>query len=232
MTDCVRRWLPLIILVALAGVVFAADLDRYLTLEAFRAHRQSLLAFAHTHRWAAALGYMAVYASVVALSLPGGAVMTLVGGFLFGALLGGAFTVIAATLGATVIFWAARGAIGVSLKARVGGWLDRFRQGFQRNAASYLLMLRLVPLFPFFVVNIAPAFLGVSMRTYVWTTFIGIIPGTFVYASVGNGLGAVLDAGQQPDLGLIFKPEILWPLLGLAALALLPMAARRWGWLK
>jgi uncharacterized membrane protein YdjX (TVP38/TMEM64 family) len=99
--------------------------------------------------------------------------------------------------------------------------------GFRENAMSYLLVLRLVPLFPFWLVNLVPAFLGVPLRTYVIGTFFGIMPGTFVYASVGSGLGAILEAGESPDLGIIFKAEILIPLLGLALLALIPVIYKR-----
>ena len=100
--------------------------------------------------------------------------------------------------------------------------------GFRENALSYLLFLRLIPLFPFWLVNLVPAFLGVSTLTYVIGTFFGIIPGTFVFASVGNGLGAVLDAGQDPDLGIIFKPEILGPLIALAVISLLPIGYKKY----
>ena len=95
--------------------------------------------------------------------------------------------------------------------------------GFRENALSYLLVLRLVPLFPFWLVNLVPAFLGVKLRTYVIGTFFGIIPGTLVYASIGNGLGSVLDQGRTPDLGIIFRVDILVPLIGLAVLALIPV---------
>jgi uncharacterized membrane protein YdjX (TVP38/TMEM64 family) len=100
-------------------------------------------------------------------------------------------------------------------------------EGFRQDALSYLLVLRLIPIFPFWLVNIVPAFLGVPLGTYVLGTFVGIIPGSFVYASVGNGLGAVFDAGGTPDLGIIFEPAILLPIVGLAVLALLPIAYRR-----
>jgi uncharacterized membrane protein YdjX (TVP38/TMEM64 family) len=100
-------------------------------------------------------------------------------------------------------------------------------EGFHENALSYLLVLRLIPIFPFWLINIVPAFLGVALGTYVLGTFIGIIPGSLVFASVGNGLGAVFDAGQTPDLGIIFEPQIIGPILGLAVLALLPIAYRK-----
>ena len=148
-------------------------------------------------------------------------------GFRFGAVSGTIYGIGGATVGATGLFLAARTALGEPLRARAGPSLHRLEQGFRKNALSYLLFLRLIPLFPFWLVNLVPAFLGVPLRTYVIGTAIGIIPGCFVYASVGNGLGAVFDAGETPDLGIIFKPDILIPIVGLAILALLPIAYKR-----
>ena len=118
--------------------------------------------------------------------------------------------------------------IGETLRAKAGPRIRRMEEGFRADALSYLLVLRLIPLFPFWLVNIVPAFLGVPVRTYVLGTFIGIIPGSFVYASVGNGLGAVFEAGGTPDLGIVFTPAILLPIVGLAVLALLPVAYRKY----
>jgi uncharacterized membrane protein YdjX (TVP38/TMEM64 family) len=168
---------------------------------------------------------------MIAFSLPGGAVATIFGGYIFstvvdgvaGTILAAAIVVIGATIGATTLFLAARTGLGEPLRARAGPGLKRMEAGFRENAMSYLLVLRLVPLFPFWLVNLVPAFLGVSLRTYVIGTFFGIMPGTFVYASVGSGLGAILEAGESPDLGIIFEAKILIPLLGLALLALIPV---------
>jgi uncharacterized membrane protein YdjX (TVP38/TMEM64 family) len=175
----------------------------------------------------APLAFMAVYAAVIALSVPGGAVLTITGGFLFGIVAGSLYVVIAATLGATIVFLIAKTALGDALRAKAGPRIRRMEEGFRQDALSYLLVLRLIPAFPFWLVNIVPAFLGVPVRTYVLGTAIGIIPGSVVYASVGNGLGAVFDAGQTPDLGIIFEPAIFLPIVGLAVLALLPIAYRR-----
>jgi uncharacterized membrane protein YdjX (TVP38/TMEM64 family) len=125
------------------------------------------------------------------------------------------------------VFLAARTAIGDYLRAKAGPGLKRMEEGFRRNAFSYLLVLRIVPIFPFWLVNLVPAFCGVSLRTYALATLIGIIPGCFVFASVGNGLGALLDRGETPNLMIIFQWDILLPILGLAVLALLPIAIRR-----
>jgi uncharacterized membrane protein YdjX (TVP38/TMEM64 family) len=222
-----KRFLPLLMLLAGLGAFFALGLDRYVTLDTLRDNRQALTAWV-VENWAlAAFIYVLAYIAVVAFSLPGALVATLTGGFLFGTVFGGLLTVAGATIGATAIFLAAKTALGDMLREKAGPKLRKLEDGFGKNAFSYMLVLRLVPVFPFFLVNLAPAFLGVPLRTYVAATFVGIIPGTFVCASLGNGLGAVFDAGSDPDLGLIFEPEILGPILALAALALVPVLYRR-----
>jgi uncharacterized membrane protein YdjX (TVP38/TMEM64 family) len=164
---------------------------------------------------------------MTAFSIPGGALATIVGGYLFGLWLGVAASVVGATLGAMAVFLAARTALGELLRAKAGGALRRMEEGFRRNAFSYLLVLRLVPVFPFWLVNLVPAFCGVSLRTYALATLIGIIPGSFVFVSVGSGLGALLDRGETPDLKIIFQWKFLLPILGLALLALLPVIVRK-----
>lgn len=221
------RLLPLLVLVAGLGAFFALGLQHYVSFDALARHREMLLAWVAAHRLTAPLVYMAVYVVTVALSVPGGIWLTIAGGFLFGTVAGGIYTVIGATLGATVLFLAARSAFGTLLRAKTGSALQRMEEGFRRDAFNYLLVLRLVPLFPFFLVNLVPAFLGVRLSTYVVATALGIIPGTFVFASVGNGLGAVFDAGTHPHvMGLLLTPPVLLPILGLAALALIPVIYR------
>jgi uncharacterized membrane protein YdjX (TVP38/TMEM64 family) len=207
---------------------FATGLDRVLTFDALRAHRAELAAWVAGHRLLAALMYLAAYTVLVAFSLPLASLATLLGGLLFGAVLGTSLTVIGATLGAIAVFLAARSAFGDILRARADSFLGRLEAGFRRDALSYLLFLRLVPVFPFWLVNIAPAIFKVPLRTYAITTFLGIIPGTAVYCSVGAGLGAVFDRGGAPDFGIVFEPQVLLPLLALAALSLVPMIYGRW----
>ncbi|ACI99667.1 TVP38/TMEM64 family protein [Rhodospirillum centenum] len=222
-----RRFLPLGAVLAALAAFFALGLDRQISYEALAANRQALNDLVAAHRGLALLAFIAVYAGLVAVSVPGATVMTLAGGFLFGTLLGGAAVVVAATLGAVAIFLVARTALGDGLRRRAGPWLGRLEEGFRENAVSYMLVLRLVPLFPFFLVNLVPAFLGVRLRDYAVGTFVGIMPGSFVYASVGAGLGTVFDAGRLPgpeDLGRI---EYVAPLVGLALLSLLPVLYRR-----
>ncbi len=216
------RLIPLVLLGTGLVSFFAFGLNDYISFDALRENREALSQWVSDYGFTAALLFMLAYALVVAFSLPGGAIMTIAGGFLFG-LVATIYVVIGATIGATILFVAAKTALGDALRARAGGFIKKMEQGFRENAFSYLLFLRLVPAFPFWLVNLVPAFLGVPLKTYVIATFIGIIPGSAVYTSVGNGLGAVFDAGQTPDLGIIFRPEILLPIVGLAVLALVPV---------
>jgi len=150
--------------------------------------------------------------------------MTIAGGFLFGAVLGTAWVVLSATLGATILFVIAKTSLGDLLRAKAGPWLRKMENGFKENALSYLLVLRLIPLFPFFVVNLVPAFLGVPLRTYVIGTLLGIVPGSFVFATVGAGLGSIFDSNEAFTATGILTPEIVTALVGLSLLSLLPVA--------
>lgn len=217
------RLVPLLVLAAGLIAFFAFGLNEYLGFDALKQHRAAIDGWVMSNAALAALVYLLGYAVMIAFSLPGGAVATIFGGFLFGTFMAGSLVVVGATLGATCLFLAARTGLGEPLRRRAGPGLKRMEAGFRENALSYLLVLRLVPLFPFWLVNLVPAFLGVNLRTYVIGTFFGIIPGTFVYASIGNGLGSVLDQGKTPDLGIIFRVDILVPLIGLAVLALIPV---------
>ncbi|HSR54653.1 MAG TPA: TVP38/TMEM64 family protein [Alphaproteobacteria bacterium] len=226
-TFTLGRIVPLALLVVAFVAFFAFDLDDYVSFSTLQEHRQTLIDFVARYGVWAALLFIVIYAISTAVSLPGGTILTISGGFLFGSILGTVYVVIGATIGATALFLAARTALGEPLRARAGPALKKMEEGFRDNAISYLLVLRLVPIFPFFVVNLVPAFLGVSIKTYVICTFVGIIPGSFVYASVGNGLGALFDAGETPDLYIIFEPDILIPLIGLSVLALIPVIYKK-----
>lgn len=220
-----------IVIVALiaAGFVtfFALGLQNYLSFHALQENRQALLRWNESRPFVAALTYMGVYALAVAFSVPGAAWLTIAGGFVFGWFYGTCYTVIGATVGACAIFLAARYAFADFFHAKAGPALKRMEKGFREDAASYLLFLRLVPAFPFWLVNLAPAFFGMPLGAYALWTFIGIIPGTLVYVLVGNGLSDYIARGQQPDLGIIFEPQYLAPILGLAALSLLPIVVKR-----
>jgi uncharacterized membrane protein YdjX (TVP38/TMEM64 family) len=218
-----RRLTPLGILVV-AGVTFVvAGGHRYLTFSALAENRLWLCGLAAHWGFVAAIAYIAAYAAVVALSVPGGAILTIAGGFLFGLWLGALCAVVGATSGAVWIFLAARAGLG-GLAQRAGPFFGKLEAGFRADAFNYLLFLRLVPVFPFWLVNLVPALAGVRLGTFLFATFIGIIPGTFVYASLGSGLGRIVE---QPDLAIIFHPSVLGPIVGLAVLALIPVWYKR-----
>ena len=170
---------------------------------------------------------MAIYAICVAVSIPGATILTLTGGFLFGTLFGTVFIVLSATIGASMIFFATKTAFAEIFTKKAGPFLQKLEKGFQNNAFSYLLVLRLVPLFPFWLINIVPAVLNVRFKTFFIATLFGIIPGTAVYASIGNGLGAIFDQDQTPNLGIIFQPNVLLPLLALALLSIVPVVYKK-----
>lgn len=221
------RVVPLVVIIAALIAFLSIGLGEYVSFTALKEHRETLSSFVDANSVWAALLFIMLYVVVTAVSLPSGAIFTIAAGFLFGSYFGTIYVIIGATLGATCLFLAARTALGDLLRARAGIWLQRMEQGFRDDALSYLLFLRLVPLFPFWLVNLVPAFLGFPLKTYVVGTAIGIIPGSFVYASLGNGLGAVLDAGKTPDLGIIFHPDILIPIVGVAILSLIPIVYKK-----
>ncbi len=222
-----RRLWPIAVLLLGLAAFFAFGLDDYVTCAALAEHREGLNAFVARHGLWAPMVYMALYAGAVALSLPGGAVLSVAGGFLFGVVLGAGMAVVSATLGATVLFIIAKSALGDTLRAKAGPWMTRMAEGFQENALSYLLVLRLVPLFPFWLVNLVPAFLGVPLGIFVLGTFVGIIPGAFVFNLFGAGLGSIFDAGGECTLEGIVTPQIVAALIGLAALAITPVVYKR-----
>ena len=222
------RLIPLIALAVAAAVGFA--LLRYvLSFEALRDNREALLAFRDAHYAASVAVFIALYIAIVAFSLPGATIATLTGGFLFATFPGALFNIAAATVGAALIFLAARWGLGQRLTARMqasAGLAGRIKQGIDENQWSMLFLIRLVPAVPFFVANIVPALVGVPLGRFVITTFFGIMPGAVVYTSVGAGLGEVFARGEAPDLGILFTAPILLPILGLCALAALPIALR------
>jgi uncharacterized membrane protein YdjX (TVP38/TMEM64 family) len=228
-TTTLDRLAPLLPLIAAFVAFFALGLNEYISLDMLRENRALLKEWVQLHRTEAALIFIAAYIVVAAASLPAGAVLSVTGGFLFGSVFGTVWIVIGATIGATILFLIARSTLGEPLRQRFSGSIKAMEEGFRRNAFSYMLILRLVPLFPFWLVNLAPAFLGVSLLTFVVTTAIGIIPGAFVFASIGNGLNALFDAGEQPDLSLtaiITRPDFYIPIAGLIVLSLIPMVYR------
>ncbi|MBR0654185.1 TVP38/TMEM64 family protein [Plastoroseomonas arctica] len=222
-----RLWAVAAVIAVIVAIRLSGAAD-YLSLDTLRSVRGTLTGWVAEHRLLAALAYMATYVVTTALLLPGAVLLTLTGGFLFGAVIGTGLTVVAATIGAIIIFSTARAVFGANALERFGPRAKALVEGLRRNAWSYLLVLRLVPLFPFLLVNIVPAFAGVRLRVFAITTLFGILPGTAVFSLSGAGLGRTLDSGGALDLGSILTPEILIALCALAALSLaaIPLKAR------
>lgn len=224
----VLRHLPLIV-IALVAVLGAITLRDHLSFQALAENREALIAFRDAHYLTTVLIFIAAYVVIVAFSLPGATIATLTGGFLFATFPGTLINVTGATLGAICLFLAARWGLGARLAARMDsadGAVKRIKEGIDNNQWEMLFLIRLVPAVPFFVANLVPALVGVPLSRFAITTFVGIIPGAIVFTSVGAGLGEVFARGETPDLGIIFTPAILFPILGLCALAALPIVIK------
>jgi uncharacterized membrane protein YdjX (TVP38/TMEM64 family) len=238
-----KRWFPLAGLGVVAGALYSTGVHSYLSAEALVLSKASLEAHVAQHAVLSVVIYVLAYITIVALSIPGALLMTLLGGLLFGFWLGSAATVIAATTGATLLFLVARSSIGSALRNKGGETVQRMTEGLRRDAASYMLFLRLVPVFPFALVNLAPAIVGVPLKTFVWTTLVGILPGTMAFTLAATSLGGVLDDKRaafeacrtlvQPgcqvslDLSTLVNPKLLLAFAALGIVALIPVVVRR-----
>lgn len=225
------KFLPVAVLAAGLAAAYAFGLTDYLSLTYLGEQQQNFKGFVDANSATAALIFMAIYVLAVALSLPAASVLTIFGGFLFGWLQGGIMIIMSATLGATILFLAARSSFGGFLRARLGSKGAAFADGFRKDAFGYLLVLRLAPVFPFFLVNIAPALFDVKTRDYVLATALGIMPGTFAYAWLGEGVGSVLDAarasGKSPSISQLVTPQITIAFAALAVVAAIPLVLKR-----
>lgn len=221
-----RLW-PLLVIILLFFLLYYFGINQYLSYASLQQHHQKLISWTNQHYIYAAGLYMLFYIICVAVSFPGALILTLTGGLLFGLWWGVLFVVISATLGSTLIFLIVKFALNDWITKKTAGWVSKMRKGFQDNAFSYLLILRLIPLFPFWAVNIVPALLGVKAQIFILATFLGIIPGSMIYVSIGNGLNHLFEKGQAPDLKMILTPPILWPLLALALLSLMPILYKK-----
>lgn len=220
-----QRYLPLA-LVAVGALVGAVTLGDVLSFETLRDNREALLAFRDQNYLGLVLVFLVAYVAIVAFSLPGAAVASVTGGFLFGLVAGTGLNVLAATVGAMAIFLAARWGLGAALSAKIEsseGRIRRLKLALNDTEIEVLLLLRLVPVVPFFVANLLPALVGVRVWNFFWTTALGIIPGAIVFTWIGVGLGEVFDRGESPNLSLLWEPHIIGPILGLCALAALPI---------
>ncbi|MEO0543155.1 MAG: TVP38/TMEM64 family protein [Pseudomonadota bacterium] len=226
-----QRFLPLAIVVGGLGFAYAMGWHRFFTLEFLAQSRDAMTAYVADNYILSIVGFTVLYAVAVAFSFPAASILTIFAGFLFGWFVGGISVAIGATVGATAIFLVARSAFGDFLTEKVGGRVKSLADGFEKEAFSYLLILRLAPVFPFFVMNIAPALFNVPIRTYVIATLVGILPGTFAYTFLGQGVGSVLEAaeaaGTTPSVGDLVTTEITLAFAALAAVATIPMIIKR-----
>ncbi len=245
--SALKRWGPVIGLAAAMALVFAMGWHKYFSLKTIGLNYDALKEYIADHLVLALVIYMALYAAIVALSLPVGLIMTIAGGLLFGWKVGAPAAVIAATTGAVLVFLIVNTSLGATLAEKAGPFVAKLRDGFKENALSYLLFLRLVPVFPFFIVNLVPAVLGIPLRTYVIATGLGITPATTAYALAGNGLGSVIEAQNASykaclagrpagaagcnydiDLTQLITKELIWAGIALGLVALIPVALKLW----
>lgn len=224
-----RLWhiLPLAIIIVAAIVVYAVGLNTYFRIETLRTHRHQLVEMVSHHYAATVFAFMGIVIAVVALSIPADALLAVASGFLFHQPWATVYMVIASTIGAVIIFSVARLAISAAWRARTTTAFSNMEQGFKRNAISYLLFLRFIPFSPFWLINLLAAFFNVPFWTFAWTTLVGIIPGSFVHAQAGEGLGAILDSGQPFSLHTIFNVQVTVALIALAIFALIPVVIRK-----
>ena len=223
----IKKFLPLIILGAALVAAWLFGLFDLLSLDALKQHHEWLTQQVQNNYLVVALVFILAYVAVAALSIPGSLWLSLTGGLLFGPWFGTFFTVLGATIGATLLFLAAKTAFGSTLRDKAGPFVNKLAAGFNKDAFSYLLTLRLVPLFPFWLVNLAPSLVGVKLRTFFIATFFGIIPGSFVYNLVGSSIGLVLQQGGEPDLSLLTSPTVIAAFVGLGVLSLIPVVYKR-----
>jgi uncharacterized membrane protein YdjX (TVP38/TMEM64 family) len=224
----IRRFLPVVLLAAAFAAIWWSGVLGQLSWAGLARNQALLAGWVNAHPVLAGASYMGIYAAATALSLPQGALLTITSGLLFGAAIGTGLTVVGATVGAVLLFLAARSALGEAIARRGGAAMEKIRDALRRDGFSYLLAIRLLPLFPFWLVNLAASVCGMRLGTFALATSIGIIPGTFVFASIGAGVGSVLAAGGTPNLSVIFSLPVLGPLVGLAVLSLLPVAWKKW----
>ncbi len=241
----VRRWLPLLVLACLIALAYGFGLRNYFTLETVAQNRAVLEDYVRDHQLLALLIYCVVYIVVVALSLPGAGILSIAGGFVFGWALSGTVTIVAATIGAVIVFQIVKTSLGASIAERAGPFVQKLSAGFQHDAFNYMLFLRLVPAFPFFAVNAVAGLSRMNLRVYTIATFIGIIPGSYAFAWLGRGLGSVIDAQTvahdmcvakkglancpfEISTASLITPQLLFAFAALGTVSLIPIIFKKW----
>ena len=227
----VKRFAPIGVILGGLGLGYLFGLHEFLTFESLVVHRDGFKTYVMGNIVMAGAVYLVVYAAAVAFSFPAASLLTILGGFLFDWFLGGTLTVFAATVGASILFLAARTALGDFLKKMAGSGVARLAHGFEKNAFGFLLALRLAPVFPFFVINIAPALFNVPLRIYVTATFIGILPGTYAYSYLGQGLDSVIRSAKADEENVsasdLVTTELTIAFAVLAVVAMIPFIVRK-----
>jgi uncharacterized membrane protein YdjX (TVP38/TMEM64 family) len=228
MRRVLHRFWPILLLIAALAIAWASGLAEQISWPNLARNQAVLSSWVASHPFAAPVLYMLIYSTAILLSLPEAAVLTVAGGLLFGTFLGGILAVLGSSAGAIALFLAVRNHLAEAIALRRRRLFEAVRLGLHRDGFNYLLAIRLIPAFPFWLVNLAAALSGMRLLPYAAATVLGITPATFVFASIGAGVGEVLALGGRPDLAVVFSARILGPLIGLAALSLLPVAWRRW----
>ena len=222
-----KRFIPLIILIALALIVYFSDVMKWFSFETLQAYHTTFRSWVEHHFFLVSLAYIGIYIAIAAFSLPVASYYSIFGGYLFPQPYCTIYVVIGATIGATILFSICKTALGSSLLDKVKTFLTKLEKGFSQGAVGYLLFLRFVPIFPFWLVNIAPAFFNVRLVTFAWTTFVGIIPGAFVFTQAGRGLESLLESNEPFTLQGILTPEMKLALAAIGILALLPFVIKK-----
>lgn len=221
------KFLPIAVLIIGIVVFFSLGGQKYLSLDALKENYQQILTFTNHHFIVGISIFAIAYIVVVAFSIPGATIMTLLGGLLFGLLLGTFVVVVSATIGACIVFFAVRTALGEALQSKAKGSIEKMRLGFENDAFNYLMVLRLIPIFPFFVINIAAGMLSVKFRDFFWATFLGIIPGSAVYVWMGTSLGYAIKKGDDINLRIILDHQFILPIIALAILSIVPVFIKK-----
>ena len=224
----ILRFGPALLVLLAVAVLLRMGLIGRLSIEGLKASRIGLLAFVYAHPIESLLAYMAVYVTTVALSLPTALILTLTGGFLFGPWLGGSASAVSCTSGATIIFMISRLTVGDAVEARTGRRVRALAEEIKKDSFFYILTLRLIPVMPFWLTNVAAGLIAIRPSTFALATLIGIWPVSVIYAGIGSGLGSLFDSGQPLSLHALITPKVLLPLAGLAVLSVLPIVYQRW----
>jgi uncharacterized membrane protein YdjX (TVP38/TMEM64 family) len=241
--SAVRKWVPLAVIVALAAGIIVSGAHTLISFETIALHKAALKTRVDQNALVALLIFCTAYIAITALSIPGALIMTITGGLLFNFWVGTAAAVLSATVGATLLFLIARSSLGEALRSKGGETVARMAEGLKADAASYMLFLRLVPVFPFALVNLAPALVGVPLKTFIWTTLIGILPGTMAFTLAASSLDGVIDERKavfdacksaggshcklSVDLSTLVSPKLLMAFAALGLIALIPIVAKR-----